>query len=374
MDTIVTGPGDLARLVQAYRDAEAHILRVIARTLARGEREDAQVYAAQHEELRLILREAEAALDQALRVAGAEVSGLLAANYQAAAIEAVPGVMTPAVHTGAVNALTLDAVGAVASIKGGVLREVADMYRRVTQVVATRAVISGETRTDRLQAALDEYAKRGITAYIDSNGRRWGIDTYAEMSLRTAINRAQNQGRREQYAAHGIDLIVTSSHKGCSDLCLPYQGRILAMSGPAGPRTIPDEVNGGTVTVEVTATWDEAVAGGYKHANCRHTETAYIGGTPLPTPIDTGEAEYRAEQKQRYLERGIREWKRLEAAAVTPERRRYTKAKVREWEGRVRAHLKDHEWLTRRWDREIVRTGIAAAGRGMPGIPVVTGG
>ena len=370
--TIVNGPGDLARIVQAYRDADAHILRLIRESLMRQEEDDALHYAAQHEELTRLLRESDRALNAALSVTNAEVSGLLAANYQAAAIDAVPGVMPPSINTQAVNAITLEAAGAVASVRTNVLRDVADAYRRITQVVGTRSIISGENRTARLQAALNEYARKGITGFVDRSGRRWGVDTYAEMSLRTAVNRAQNQGRRDQYAAHGIDLIVTSSHMGCSDLCFPFQGRILAMSGPAGSRTVVDEVNGGTVVVEVTATWDEAVAAGYKHPNCRHTETAYIGGTDLPTPVDTDKAEYQAEQHQRYLERGIRSWRRQEAVAVTPERRRFAAGKVREWEGRVRVHLREHEWLTRRWDREVVREGVAAAAGGLPSNVVVT--
>lgn len=354
-ESIVTGPGDLARLVQAYRDAEAHILGLLRRAVEREATGSAQHYANQHRELQRLLRGAEAALNTAIEATNAEVSGLLAANYQSAAMQAVPGVIPPAINTAAVNAITLEAAGAVASVRSNVLRDVADAYRRITQVVATRSMVTGETRTDRLQAALNEYARRGITGFVDRSGRRWGIDTYADMALRTAVNRAQNEGRREQYQQHGIDLIVTSSHKGCSDLCLPYQGRILSMTGPAGRRIIEDEVNGGTVTVEVTATWAEAVAGGYKHPSCRHTETAYIGGTPLPTPIQTGEEEYRVEQQQRYLERGIRAWKRQEAVATTPERRRFAGGKVREWQARQREHVGANGWLTRRYDREKLR-------------------
>ena len=248
-ESIVTGPGDLARLVQAYRDAEAHILRLIRESLMQEEEDDALHYAAQHEELTRLLRESERALNTALSVTNAEVSGLLAANYQTAAIDAVPGVMPPAINTQAVNAITLETAGAVATVRSNVLRDVADAYRRIAQVVGTRSIISGEDRTVRLQGALNEYARRGITGFVDRGGRRWGVDSYAEMSLRTAVNRAQNQGRRDQYAAHGIDLIVTSSHMGCSDLCYPYQGRILSMTGPAGTRVIEDEVNGGTITV-----------------------------------------------------------------------------------------------------------------------------
>ena len=366
-DTIVTGPGDLARIVQAYRDAELHILTLLRDAVGTGSEGH---YRRQQQELSRLLRAAEKALGRAVALTNAEVEGLLAANYQHAATTAVPGVLPPVVPEEAVHALALETAGAVASLRENVLRDVADTYRRVVRTVATRAVISGETRTQRLQQALDLFAKRGVTGFTDMAGRRWGIDTYAEMAVRTAVNRAQNEGRRRQYAEHGIDLIVTSSHKGCSDLCLPYQGRILAMTGPAGERVVEDQVRGGTTTVTVTATWDEAVAGGYKHNNCRHTETAYIGGTSLPEPVDTDEDDYAAEQHQRYLERGIRSWKKQEAVAMTPGRERYARGKVREWQARQRTHLQQHEWLTRRYDREQVR--VARGGtRDVPAQPTV---
>ena len=667
-DTIVTGPGDLARIVQAYRDAELHILTLLRDAVGTGSEGH---YRRQQAELQRLLRGAERALGRAVALTNAEVEGLLAANYQHAATVAVPGVMPPAVPEEAVQALALETARAVASLRENVLRDVADTYRRVVRTVATRAVISGETRVQRLQQALDLFAKRGITGFTDMAGRRWGIDTYAEMAVRTAVNRSQNEGRRRQYADYGIDLIVTSSHRGSSDLCLPYQGRILAMTGPAGERVVEDQVRGGTTTVTVTATWDEAVAGGYKHPNailggdqsidtlagalgaskcayrgpaisvrtakgnrftvspehpvlttrgwrtaeslstgddlfhatpsdrgtgahgfaahvhtdvedmpttvedefialellhgssrspacnnfdddrqflhgeidvvmpdhglpvvpdphviketgevifvwpgvqsepvpghslsdlrgcgvrpsvgrplpngdagsdeaatdsgvrciehggyllgghaalierdhlvhgdalvsslhggksvvdepmphgrrgdsqnpsdvidavpgltetdrivevellafdghaydfqtvdgvyvlngivvhnCRHSETAYIGGTSLPDPVDTDEDDYQAEQHQRYLERGIRSWKKQEAVAMTPERERYARGKVREWQARQRTHLREHEWLTRRYDREQVR--VARGGtRDVPAQPSV---
>src|SRR5699024_12882266 len=60
----------------------------------------------------------------------------------------------------------------MASMKNGVLRSVNDTFRKITRVVSTRGIMSGETMKDRLQAALNEYAAKGLTAYTDAAGRQ----------------------------------------------------------------------------------------------------------------------------------------------------------------------------------------------------------
>ena len=362
----VYGAADLAQLAQAYRDAEANILRLIAQALEKGAEGTGNYYKAQYSELHKIRREADAALNTALEKTNQDLAGLLAANSQGAAAEAVASVMPPAINTDAVNALTLETAASMASMKSGVLRSVNDTFRQITRVVSTRGIMTGETMKDRLQAALNEYAAKGLTAYTDAAGRQWKIDSYAEMALRTATNRAQNQGRSEQFKTYGIGLVRTSQHMGCSDLCLPYQGKILSLDGRTGTVTELDPATGNNVTVTITATMDNAIANGYHHPNCRHTDTAYIPGTPDPEPVKTDEEEAAAEQAQRYNERQIRAWKRREAVAITPQEKAKASAKVRQWQAQQREHLKRNPWLQRRYDREQVRAGVAGRATGLP--------
>lgn len=362
----VYGAADLAQLAQAYRDAEANILRLIAQALEKGAKGTGNYYKAQYSELSKLRHDVDAELAEALSKTNQELAGLLAANSQGAASAAVPGVMPPAINTEAINALTLETAASMASMKSGVLRSVNDTFRKITRVVSTRGIMSGETMKDRLQAALNEYAAKGLTAYTDAAGRQWKIDSYAEMALRTATNRAQNQGRTEQFKTYGINLIRTSQHMGCSDLCLPYQGKILSLDGRTGTVTEVDPATGNNVTVTITATMDNAIANGYHHPNCRHTDTAYIPGTPDPEPVKTDEEEAAAEQAQRYNERQIRAWKRREAVAINPQDKSRASAKVRQWQAQQREHLKRNPWLQRRYDREQVRAGVAGRATGLP--------
>lgn len=362
----VYGAADLAQLAQAYRDAEAHILRLIAKALEKGAKGTGDYYKAQYSELHKLRSEVDKALNKALKKSNQELAGLLAANAQGAAAAAVPGVMAPAINTEAINALTLETAASLASMKSGVLRSVNDTFRAITRTVSSRGIMTGETMKSRLQAALNEYAAKGLTAYTDASGRQWKIDSYAEMALRTATNRAQNQGRAEQFQAYGIGLIRTSQHMGCSDLCLPYQGKILSLDGRTGTVKEVDPATGNNVTVTITATLDDAIANGYHHPNCRHTDTAYIPGTPDPAPVKTDAEEEAAEQAQRYNERQIRAWKRREAVAITPQEKAKASAKVRQWQAQQREHLKANPWLSRRYDREQVRAGVAGRATGLP--------
>src|SRR5699024_1946370 len=188
----------------------------------------------------------------------------------------------------------------------------------------------------------------------------------AEMALRTATNRAQNQGRSEQFKTYGIGLVRTSQHMGCSDLCLPYQGKILSLDGRTGTVVEVDPATGNNVTVTIMATMDDSSANCYHHPNCRHTDTAYIPGTPDPEPVETDEEAAAAEQAQRYNERQIRAWKRREAVAITPQEKSKASAKVRQWQAQQREHLKRNPWLQRRYDREQVRAGVAGRATGLP--------
>lgn len=362
----VHGAGDLARIVQAYRDAEAHILKLIAEALERGAKGTSAVYRSQYNELNRVRREADKALTAAIKTSNQEIAGLLAANWQGAAAEAVATTMPPAINIEAVNRLTLETATTLASVKTSVLRGVDDIFRDVTRVMATRGIASGETMQSRLQGALNEYAAKGLTAYTDSSGRRWTIDSYAEMALRTATNRAQNQGRAEQFEAHDIKLIQTSSHIGCSDLCLPYQGKILSLDGRVGSIKALNPATGRNVTVTITATLDDAIANGYHHPNCRHTDVAYIPGSPKPKPVKSDESHSRAEQQQRYQERQIRAWKRREAVAIDSAEASKAGAKVRYWQARQRDHLKANPWLSRQYSREQIRTGVAGRATGLP--------
>lgn len=350
-----------SRVVEAYRDAELYLLRLIAEAVEGSGTQ--RHYLNQQAELNRLLKLAQARLDQLTGHLDQAVLEELEAEYAAAVREAIAQTPTPVpslVPTAAVEATALDTATVIASQHQTILRTVHDRYRHAAQTAITRALVSGESNTQTVQTMLNRMADTGITGFVDRAGRRWDMGTYADMAVRTGRMRALNQGHMDGWQQAGVELVRVSQHPASHPWCYPFQGKLLAIQGSAGPHTLTDRVTGETVTVTAVATFDEAVSRGYRHPNCRHSEGAYIPGftTNQPEVVDEAENErqYKALQRQRQIERNIRQWRKREAVALTPEQQAYAKRKVRAWQATQRDHIKTHSYLTRRYEREKLRT------------------
>ena len=107
------------------------------------------------------------------------------------------------------------------------LNEAAKM--RITALLA-EGKISGDTRrtiSDRIAGML----KEGFIALIDKGGRRWNIEAYANMLTRTMLVRTANQGIVNRLGSDGYDLVQVSDHMGECELCRPWEGKILSITG-----------------------------------------------------------------------------------------------------------------------------------------------
>ena len=360
----------IEQLLAGYRAAELHILRLLANTAATATGTRGW-YDAQGTELRKLIANAEKVLKKA-HPTKRELEQVLRTGYIEGAAQVTPGGKVPATIAAPAAALTTQEIAdGLTSARRTILRTTEDAYRKINRTAVVGQIASGANRTTRLQAVLDDYAREGLTAFRDRAGRKWSMDTYAEMALRTGANRAQNQGRIAGYRAQGVELVRTSQHKGSHPLCVPWQNKILAVDGEAGTREMDDYIHGGKTAVHVHGTLDDAIASGYHHVNCRHTDTAFTVGMDLPDDIETGEEEYAAEQRQRAIERHIREWKRREATALTPSQQQYAAGKVRAWQAAQREHLSEHGWLSRRYDREKLWAGQAGKGLRVPPPPKI---
>ena len=83
----------------------------------------------------------------------------------------------------------------------------------------------------------------------------------------------------------------------------------------------------------------EAVDGGLFHPNCRHSTSLYQEGVTV-APTDTADpAGDKARQDLRAMERHVREWKRREAAALTPEGKAKARVQVRAYQAQIRHHV-----------------------------------
>ncbi|MCY9760919.1 phage minor capsid protein [Paenibacillus alvei] len=247
-----------------------------------------------------------------------------------------------------VNALAVASQNDLKKARHAMLRQADDVFRQTIFKAQVYMNSGAASLNQAVDMATKDFLDKGFDCIEFSNGRRMNVASYAEMALRTSSQRAVFAGEGAKRDQLGIRTVVISSHNNCSELCLPYQGKVF----------IDDVYSKGTVKDGKYPLLSMAMANGLFHPNCRHNMTTFVPGTSrLPQPVDDEEAleNYEAEQRQRYMERQIRKYKRREAGSVDQANQEAAKAKVKEWQKRLRDHLDVHGQLRRDRSREKVR-------------------
>lgn len=208
------------------------------------------------------------------------------------------------------------------------------------------------------QQVLDKLVRQGVTGFRDSSGRNWSLSSYTEMAVRTETQARALAGGDASLRAAGLELVVVSDSPRECPLCRPFEGRVLSMDGgPQGPVTLPSETGGAPVRVKVLCSLAEARQRGFQHPNCTHSYSGFVPGATTLKKADANEAGYEQKQRQRAMERKIREWKRAEVLALDPAAQATAKAKVREWQAQLREHVKAND-LKRQPGRESIARAV----------------
>lgn len=151
-----------------------------------------------------------------------------------------------------------------------------------------------------VREALEEVINDGVLVYYPS-GHRDTIETATTRAVRTGIGQASAEIQTARMDEFGVDLVLVSSHMGARPEHAAWQGKVYSRSGTS--EKYPDFVSStqyGTVT-------------GLCGANCRHSFGPYFEGMANPfEEYDQKESKklYDLEQKQRAMERRIRDTKR----------------------------------------------------------------
>lgn len=234
----------------------------------------------------------------------------------------------------------------------GVMRKMDDVYRQVIYKAEINMSAGAKTLNQAIDMATKEFLEKGINSIEYSNGRRVSIGPYAEMALRTASQRATFLGEGQKRDEWGVYTVIMSAHANCSPMCLPYQGTVMiddvyTSLTKEDAAKLSKETKYGLLS--------DAMKNHAFHPNCRHTLATFFPGiSSVPQPVDDEKAveRYNAEQRQRYMERQIRKYKRLKAGSVDEVNELRYKKKVREWQGRLEEHLAEHDYLRRDRARE----------------------
>ena len=258
----------------------------------------------------------------------------------------------------ALGIITQDTMLALNTMGAVVLRNAVDEYQRLMAQPVANLTAGAVTRLQATQDALTAFADRGIDGFTDRSGRRWHMDTYAEMAVRTGGMNALRYGYERTLTSRGEDLVLVSGHGYTCDKCAPWEGKILSLTGAHTPgwHMVENSVGEGMVPVYVAATMDEARAQGLHHPNCAHSESLYLpGASTIPTPTGDGNpVVYNASQTQRALEREVRKEKRKLAAAITPDAQKEARAAIRAAQASIRDLVDTYPQLQRQRYREAV--------------------
>jgi len=349
------------RVAELFAEAELVVLRRISRSLARGldEPDWATTRLAELEWVRAQIARDVATLDEravtaigdVVRQAYTRGRALAVADLDRLGLE----VVVPPATLRAVEAIAAETVTRVGPWRPRILRAAQDVYQRTVADASATVLLGSQTRRDAAQQALDRLTERGVGTFRDRSGRRWALESYVEMAVRTGAGGAAIDGHTTQLVAAGVDLVVVSDAPRECPLCRPWEGKVLSIGGGvAATVEAASMVGEGTVSVRVAGSLEQARAAGFQHPNCRHSLSAYLPGATDVLAATSERAGYEDQQRQRAIERGIRKWKLREAAALDDVAAARARAKVRQWQATMREHLAEHPALKRQTAREQV--------------------
>lgn len=202
----------------------------------------------------------------------------------------------------------------------------------------------GMSGRQAIAEACSEWSQQGLQALTDSAGRQWTTEAYAQTVIRSNMAQAANATQFSRMEELGEDLVEISSHLGSRPEHAPFQGRIYSISGTSKNYPPLSDTGYGTATG----------IGGY---GCRHVMYPYFPGTEktfAPQNEERNATAYANSQKQRALERSIREGKRnLDLMSKTKDEKQIDRAKelLRNRERNMREFV-DTTGRKRRPDRE----------------------
>lgn len=202
-----------------------------------------------------------------------------------------------------------------------------------------------------IDMANKELIRHGIVGAVTTNQRRLNIANYIEMTVIEASQEMLFIGEATKSEDVGIYTVYISQHRSSCPLCTPWQGKVLI-----------DDVYQPGVPDGKHELLSVAIQKGLFHYNCRHNRITYIEGVDVMPDTEKNrlrgmskreqEQLYQAEQLQRYNERKIREWKRAQVLALTPQEYQKASRKVAEYQARNRHLVKITDGLYRNYWRE----------------------
>lgn len=225
-------------------------------------------------------------------------------------------------------------------------------YLNIVEKAYLETTMGTHSYQESIRKAIDQLGNRGITTLdykiTDSEGnvigiRQYDITSTVRREILTGARQLSNNISLEVANELECEYLYLSEHIRCRPQHFDWQGTIIKKE-------------------ELVTVTDYGSITGLAGINCAHYFEPYFGdarGNDLKT-ISKEEAteQYNLSQQQRYLERGVRRWKRkAELFKTNEDVESYKKShyKVKEWQLRLKHFTEDNN-LRRDFTREYVKT------------------
>lgn len=341
-------------MVRLYAQAEADILADMARRICTYEY---WIPAVEHQakmleeagmvreeilsKLKGLTKKTEAELVSLMKEAGTEALKSDDAVYQRA------GLHPPPLSASADLQRTLQAgyaktAGTFANLTLTTARTATQQFERALDRAYMQITLGGMDYNTAIRSAIKALSADGMGAIRYPSGKVDSIEAAVRRATVTGVNQTALRLQEQRADEMGADLVEVSAHAGARPSHAQWQGGIYSRSGKS--RKYPD-------FVKTTGYGTGAGLGGW---NCSHSFRPYFEGMRRTwskeqladyqakdyTYNGVPMTEYEALQEQRKIERGIRRWKREEAAMKAAGLDAgEASAKVREWNRKHRDFL-----------------------------------
>lgn len=255
-------------LIEVYRRAYLEILKRIAEKRSRGR--STAFDEALMRDVGGILNELDATAEQwaweaipkAYGEGVREALAPFAAMRGGKALQIAPGMIKA--HQHAVQILIDSLLDDLRDAHTFVGRRLRDQWRSAQLEAVLEKTTTGQTIRQAQKGLRQRLADEGLTAFRDSRGREWGLDSYANMVVRSVTAESQNAGLLVQLDGMGHDLVQMTEHRATCPICSQYEGRVYSRTGKTQGYPVLTDVPG--------------FSEGYEsiHPNCVHRLTPYV--------------------------------------------------------------------------------------------------
>jgi hypothetical protein len=114
-------------------------------------------------------------------------------------------------------------------------RRVDDIFRKEGLRAASIAIASKGDENLAIRNAIKNLNKKGVTAFVDTSGRQWGLETYARMATRATMQEAESYGAYNLIVEQGFDLVMIDYPSRLEfdpdSACAPHHKKIYSATG-----------------------------------------------------------------------------------------------------------------------------------------------